>query len=813
MRDIRLAIRRFRKAPAFVSSAVLTMAVGIGATVSIFAAYSAVLLKPISISDPDRLAVMWETDAEAGTAVREVSYRNFADWRDQTRSFAGVAAFSSAPRTMLLENTAGPTNILAVAVSKTFFEVLGAQPVRGRSLVPDDDRPGAPRVALMSDMLWRQRFSADPAIVGRSIRLDRELFTVVGVMPSSFRFPREALLWTALVPDLVTMGQRFRVDALEARHFGVLNVVGRLRPDVELTEARTELDTIARGLPRAMQAASGSQVVIKPLLDHMFGQTRRTLDVLFATVGLVLLLACANVSGLLLSRATVGSRDTALKIALGATRGRLFRESLAEMLVLVLIAGVIGVLIAQLVLYGTAALAPKDIPRLENVSIDSGVLAFAVLMSALTSLLCSVGPVTLASPNSMADALISQRNTGGGRVRRISRALVVVEIAMAMILLVGAGLLVRSVINVRQLDLGFQPENVLTLDVQPVVETTAEWRAAYDAMLDRIVALPGVQAAGAVYLRPLAHGPVGLDSGVVLQGQSFDRMDEWINNPKLNFQTVTPGYFDSVRIRLIKGRLFTLRDDDEASRAAILSESAAERLWPGQDPIGKQLSAASGVDRQRNILWQTVVGVVSDVRYRGIDDVRLDMYMPAAQAAHRVKHVMIRTAGEPLAVLPAVRSTIQSTVSHAVIEQARTMSDVVDSAMAPWRFGMLMFGGLAITALILAVVGLFGLVSYSVSHRRSEIAVRLALGAKPGRLIANVVGEGSYLALAGVLAGGVISLLLTRRLSSLLFHVGPRDVGTFVTVAVTLVVVVLLASYVAARRILVIRSAAALQAE
>jgi putative ABC transport system permease protein len=807
--DLRLGLRRLRNTPLFTVSVVGTLTIAIAAVVVVFSAVNAIVLRPLPIRQPDRVIVMSETSSIRGQTLKEVSYRNFVDWRAESRSFEAMVAISSTNSDFVLDRAGQLMRFEGALVSASFFDLLGTPPQLGRVLVPDDDRRGAARVLVLSDRFWRQQFGADADVVGTAVVVSDQPFTVVGVMPRDFGFPRGADAWTPVVPALAFASAEFKVDALEARYFGLLSVVGRLAPGVSAEEARAELDVIARRLPESEVEEHGLAITATPLLDSIFGATRRGLMLLFAMVCIVLLIACANVASLVLARAASLGRGFAVKFALGASRWHIVRECAAEMAIVISAAGAIGICLAWLSLRPLLALAPSSLPRVETARIDLPVLAFALLVSVIITVLCAIAPALQASRRAPRLATLARGTqlwrvaAGDGPPPLVARSiLTVIQVAFATVLLTGAGLLVRSFDQLRQIDPGFQPQRVLTLDVEPQAQSTAQYRLAYDAILERVAALPSVEAVGAVYLRPLVHGSFGLDSGYLLEGQRIDRPESWQDNATLNAQAVTPGYFDAMRIALGRGRLFSARDTAEAPAVAIVSTSTARRLWPGKDPIGQRLSVASGRTETGEFPMSTVVGVVADVRYRGINDTRLDIYLPATQTLNRVKHLMVRTTGDPAAVVRSVQTAIGEMTTRTVVEYVDTMERVITDAVAPWRFSMTLLVGLAALGVFLATVGLFALVAYSVDQRAPDLAVRLALGARPAMVLRMVLWQGGRFAIMGLAVGVLLALAVANQMSSLLFQVPARDTLTFIAAAGLLGATAFVASYLAARRVI-----------
>jgi putative ABC transport system permease protein len=785
LREAGLALRRVVRSPAYAVAAVLSLSLAIGANSAIFSAVDAVVLRPLPIRDAGRLVACWETDPKHNLASVEVSYRDFRDWQAGNRTFAGLAAMGSSNWNKVLEGRGDPVRLAFTAVSASFFTVLGAAPALGRTLVSSDDLPDADRVVVLSHVAWRRYFGADPAAVGRAVTLDKRSYTVVGVMPVDFEYPRGADFWTPLAPILEESSAEWKVDVLEVRGLGLLHLVGRLKPEVTPALAARDLERIAReaALP-AERAASSRAVVVTPFLDQFFGPVRRVLFWLFGAVVLVLLIGCANVSGLMLTRATERRREVAIRVALGARRSRVMGAWVLEAGWLVLFGGTGGLLGARWLTSAIVALAPTDVARLADASVDWRVVAFTAVVSALAALVCALAHAWRSATSDVAPALVdASRGTASASSLHIRGALVVVEIALAVVLLIAGGLTLRSFVNLRQLDLGYDPAGVLTMEVEPQGGGSDSGRAYLHTLLAHVETIPNVEAVGAIYLRPLALGAIGQEMGVVFEGQ-LPGGEAARQNPLVNYESATPGYFRAMRIPLLHGRLFDARDDARAARVAIVGESAARRLWPGQDAVGRRIATPLSTSDGIREVWHTVVGVVKDVRYRGLDDVRLDFYEPSDQAPPEfvARQLVVRAAGDPLAVAGLVRARARGIDRTVLVSGITTMEAIVGRAMAPWRFSVWMFMLFAALAVVLATGGLFSLVALNVALRSREFAVRMALGARGRDISSRVLLQGGRHAVLGVSSGVLVGGLCSRWLASQLFEVRPLDLGTYAAV-------------------------------
>ncbi len=746
------AWRNLLRSRGYTSAAVLTLALAIGAVSGTFAAIHAVLLKPLPIQKPEHLIIVWGSDP-ARSPVIELSYKSFEHWAAHNRSFGQIAALGSSNWPAILESPGDPSRLSSAGVSSSFFETLGATPLLGRVFRPEDDIPNAEGVVVLSHGLWLQRFGGLPSVIGTRIRLDEGPRTVVGVMPAGFDFPHRTDVWIPVIPVLAAASTQHRMDALT--NVGVLYVIGRLRDGINRNMATDELDRLARDAERnlGIERFGATRVVATPFLEFVVGPVRHVLWALLGAVLTLLAISCATISGLMLTRLASKNHDDAVRVALGANRIRLGRLWLFESAILSAVGGSLGLLASVGIADAIRILAPDDVPRLSEISITREVVAVTCAAVLGTALLSALAPIRHATTTNLVVGLSdSIRGTIGRRPRRGRWWLSVVQIALAVVLLVAAGLLVRSFANLRQIDLGFRSTGVLVMKVSPrAAPVPNEW---IRELVSRVEAFPHVDSAGAVSLRPLALGPIGSDIAVALEGQP-DTPAVRRQNPGLNHQVATPGYFHAMGIELKRGRLFTTRDDRRAPRVAVVSESAARRLWPGQNPIGTRLLMPSFLKPDDpQTAWRTIVGVVSDVRYRGLDDVRLDVYDPALQSPITADDLVVRGSGDLLSLAAAVQAEARRLDPGALIENVSTLESIVSRAMAPWRFGAWLFSLFAALAFVLATAGLFSVVGLDVSQRRHEFAVRMAIGAEARDVVRSVLVAAGWRVLAGVTIGG-----------------------------------------------------------
>jgi putative ABC transport system permease protein len=784
--DFTFALRTLRKSPGFTAAAVLATALGIGANAAIFTVVKQVLLQPLPFPEPSRLVDV--NEYAAGGRVVAVSPPNFMDWRGQNQTLSGLTIYGT--QVMTLSSGADPERVLTGRIEPELFDVLRVRPELGRPFVADDVRAGARPVVLLGHALWQRSYGGDRGIVGRIVTLEGTPHEVVGVMPARFDFPDESELWTPL---------RFGPDELRASQRGAhyLSAVGRLRDGVTVEQAGADLDRIEQDLARQFpDKVAGYSVRAVPLLDSMVGDVRRPLLILFGAVGLVLLIACVNVSNLLLARASTRTGELAVRAALGAGRWRLLRQLLVESVVLSLIGGAAGLLLGSWGVRALMALAPADLPRAAAINMDGTVLAFSLGLSLLAGLVFGAAPAVIASRPDLTVFLKDVRRDGGmaGGRRRLRSLLVATQVALALMLLAGAGLALRSFNRLLSVDPGFQPAGVLTFRLslpEGTYPTLASNVQFYRDYVERLRGLPGMVAAGAVHIPPVTRSGFGGTFTIYGRPPGSDEGSAQIRSS-------TPGYLEALRIPVRAGRTFEARDSESGSRVAIVSETAARRFWPGENPIGRQIRVHVN-ESSRNP--REIVGVVGDVRTRGLELEPVPViYLPHAQYGMENMTIVARTAGDPLQMLPAATAALRTLAPGVALSRAQRMEDLVSANVAEPRFRSLLLTLFAAAALALAGVGLYGVVAFSVSQRRGELGLRLALGADPSDVLRLAMKEGMMPVAAGLGAGLAGAALVARVMQSLLFGVDPLDPATFGGVAVTLALVALVACYLPARR-------------
>jgi putative ABC transport system permease protein len=802
--DLRHGARLLARTPGFTIVAVAALAIGIGANTAVFSVANTLLIEPLPYRDAERLAVIWEHNIPRDRKNNVVSPGNFLHWREMQRSFEDLAGISgSVGLNFKVTLTGGgePEEVPLQLVTASFFPVLGVAPAHGRPFTEEEDKPGA-RVAVISDRLWKRRFGGDRGLLQRSITIDGNAYTVVGIMAPGFSYLDKSVdLWLPI---------GFSAQARTPRGRW-MNVAGRLKPGVTFEQAGQDMMRVHAELARMFpDFNTGWTARVVPLREELTGDVKPALLILLAAVAFVLLIACANVANLLLARATSRHRELAVRAALGAGRGRIVRQLLAESLVLAAAGGAGGLLLAWWALNLLRAVVAEKLPihRLEAVQIDGTALAFTLLASIACGLLFGLVPALTASGSALTDALKEGGRSGsaarGGRTRSV---LVVAEVALSLVLLVGAGLLIRSFVHLLNTDPGFTPERTITMDVSLPGSRYGEAPRRVEffrRVIERASVLPGVQSAGAVSFLPLAG--LGAATSYVVVGQPAPPRGE---EPVCDVRVATNGYFQALGIPLLKGRWFDEDDPNDAKDKVIINEAMARRHWPNEDPIGKRINI-SWNDRRDDV----IIGVVGDVRDAGLEAAPRAMnYWPHARFPYGQMTLTIRTAGDPAAIVNSVRAIVHDQDPQIAVADIRTMDQVVSDSVAERRLTMLLLAVFASAALVLAAVGIYGVIAYSVTQRTQEIGIRMALGAQHSHVLRMVVGQAMLLAAGGIALGAAGAFALTRLMANLLYEVQPADPVTFAAVAAMLATVALAASLLPGRRATRVDPVIALRAE
>lgn len=797
-KDIGYAFRGLRRSPGFAAAVVLTLALGIGATTAIYTVVDDVLLSPLPFPEADRLVRVWHHNTRNDAPRETVSHETFRELVEGVDALEAAAGVS--PRWSFTIREAGePERLQGYWVSASFFELLGVDPAVGRALTSEEDRAGGAPVALVSHALWERRFGADPDLVGRTITLSGDGVTVIGVMPPGFAFPEAGDVWLPLARNpLVDNGRQVRW----------VDVVARLAPGADLETAREETEAYMGRLARAYpEANAGLRATVESLHTAIVGDVRPALWALLGGAGLVLLIACANIGNLLLSRASARRGELAVRSALGAGRGRLVRQLLTESLVLGLVGGGAGTALAVQLLAVFRRVGPAELPRLQEVGIDLRVLLATGAMTLAAGVLSGIAPALTAARAEVREVLARVGRTVGGGGDRLRGGLVVSQVALALLLLVGSGLLLRSFVRLAGVDPGFRAEGVLTLQFGlPSGYDDERAVTFYRELFRDLESIPGVEAAGGVTRLPLGDA---VSTRLELRGRSFEDKDQ----PEVQFRRATGGYFEAMRIPLLRGRAFDDRDGPDADPVMIVSRTAAERLWPGEDPIGKRVRFwYAGIPPDAP--WLEIVGVSGDVKTAGLDAGASPLvYVPFSQGPPGSPLVAVRTAGEPASLAGPVRDGIRALDPNIVIWNLRPMSERVSESLAGRRFGLLLIGAFGLLALLLAAIGIYGVVAYGVRRRTREIGIRKALGAADGDVLRMMIFRGLGLTAAGLGAGLVGAFLLTRLIRGLLFGVSPTDPAALVGVTALLGAVAALASWLPARRAVGVSPAEVLREE
>jgi putative ABC transport system permease protein len=790
--DLRYGLRMLVKSPVFTSVAVLALALGIGANSAIFSVVNAVLLRPLPFKNPDELVMVWDNAAQQGFPKDTPSPANFLDWRQQNNVFTGMSA--TVPRSFNLTGVGEPERLDGRRVSANLFDLLGVRPLLGRTFAPDEDKPGT-KVVLMSEGLWRRRFGSDPEIIGRAVTLSGESYSVIGVLPKEVELPARDnwhdQLWVPIA---------FPSEEAASRGSHYLDVIARLKPGISVKQAQAEMDTIATALAQQYpQFNQGRGAVVTPLHEQVVGDIRPALLVLLGAVAFVLLIACANVANLLLARAAVREKEIALRLALGASRSRITRQFLTESVLLSAIGGGTGLLFSLAALTVLRRFIPPDISRIQAIAIDAKVLMFTLAVSLLTAFIFGIAPALHAVHSNLNETLkdSGRDSAAGARGNRLRNVLVISEVAVSFLLLIGAGLLINSFMHLRNLNPGFKTDHILTMKVElsEVKYPDKEHRAAFfDELRRRVQNLPGVETVAIGNNLPFTYN--GDSVLIAVEGIPDPQPNQW---PDVVVRVISPKYFQTMGIPLVMGRDFTQHDNASGRKVVIVTEKTARHYWPGQNPIGKRLKPGTTASKQP---WWEVIGVVKDVRQNDfVAEPKMQMYMPHAQVqSFAANALVVRSKVEPLSLAASVRNQVWEIDPDQPVSEIRTMQEIVAGAVARQRFSMVLLGVFAGLALVLAAVGIYGVMSYSVAQRTREIGIRMALGAQRTDVLKITVTQGLKLVGFGLLIGLAVALVLTRVMASLLFRISATDPITFVAISLVLLAVAILASYVPALR-------------
>jgi putative ABC transport system permease protein len=791
LRDLKFSARSLLKHPGFAAVAVLTLALGIAANTTIFSTVDALILHPFSFPNQPRLVVLWEQNLALGTTRGSVAPGNFNDWREQNQTCEQLVAIDEL--SFNLSDGDHPERFPAYGVTQGFFEALGVKAAQGRTFLPEESQPGHEQVVVLKHSFWQQHLGGDPQIVGKAITLNRKAFTVVGVMPADFNYPyNDGEMWTPRIFD----GQD-----VHDRESHYLRVIGLLKPGATVAQAQAELHSIAkRAQQQFPETNSGRDAGVVTLTDDAVRGARTGVPILMGAVVFVLLIACANVANLLLVRAASRQRETAVRLALGAGRARLIRQALTESALIGLLGGALGLFVSVWAIQALAGGIPENfsryIPGWTRLGVNFTVLAFTFVVSMLAGALAGLAPVWHSTRANVNEALkAGGRGDSGGRVHnRLRSTLVISEVALSLVLLIAAGLMVRSYVELMRADLGINAQSVLAMEVSLPVDTYEDKSKRldfYQQLLSRVAASPGVVKSGATSIVPFSSWNNSNTFQIV--GQPSFRKGE---QPYVEVRVTTPGYFEAIGTGLRQGRLFTAQDDIKAGRVVLVNETFGKRFLPGQQPIGQRLQMG-GDDKEA----LEIIGVVADVKNEDLEEAAdPTAYLPYAQNPNRTMNLVIRGTQDPTRLVAAVRHEVRALDPALPVSRVKTVSQMIDERASPKRLMTYILAIFGLSALLLASVGIYGVMSYAVTQRTHEIGIRMALGARAADVVKLVVKNGMWLALVGVTLGLIGSFALTRLLANLLFQVRPTDKATFAGVAICLIVVALLACYIPARR-------------
>jgi len=796
------------KSPGATLVAVVALAFGIGANSAIFSVVNAVLFRPLRYKDPDRLVVIWETKLSKGIVREHVSPPDYRDWVEQSRAFDQIAALRSQPS--VLTGGALPERVETALVSPSALDLLGVKAAQGRTFFPEESQPGHNRVAVLSHGLWQRRFGGDASVLGKSLTVDGNSYTIVGVAPADFRLldtPSE--LWMPFTIDN-------KEENSNQRGFRTLLVIAHLKAGVSLEQAQSDIASVAARIEQQFPDSNvGWSAKVVPMREQLLGDIRPTLWTLVAAVVFVLLIACANVANLLLARAGSREKEIALRSALGANPGRLARQLLTESVLLALASGGLGLLLAMWSVSILQKFGPASLPRMSEIAVDWRVLAFTFVVSVLTGIIFGLAPA-IASIRSDLNSILKtsgRGNTGSRGRARLRNSLVVCEIASCVVLLTGAGLLIQSFIRLQNVNPGFRPDHVLTMQLALPEARYSEWKVAlfHKQLLERLQGLPGVQVAGIARNLPLSGADASLNFTVENRA-----VEASANQPRAKYRAASADYFQAMGIPLVKGRYFERTDGEKTPGVVLINSTMARRFWPNEDPIGKRMK--EGFD---NSQWCTIVGIVGDVKHTGLDaDINAEMYYQYLQVPPALMSfvegtmtLVLRTNADPASMTAAARNEVRKLDGDLAVFNVKTMDDLVAGSLSQPRFRTMLLGTFAAVALMLAAIGLYGVIAYSVTQRINEMGVRMALGAQKGDVLKLIVGQGVQLSAIGIGIGLAIALGLMRVMSKLLFGVNATDPLTFCVTAAVIFVVALVASTIPALRAMKLDPVVALRCE
>jgi predicted permease len=800
LQDLRYGLRTLWSNPGFTLVAVTVLALGISVNSAIFSVVNGVLLKPLNAHNPEKLVFIFENRTQVKDSASTAAPANFVAWRERSKSFEGMAAYGG--QNFNLTGTGLPEQLSGATVSTNLFSLIPAKPAMGRDFLPDEDKPESERVIILSHSLWQRRFNSDPRIIDQKITLSENAYKIIGVMPQGFDFPGNVEFWTPLVISEGTVG------GMGGR---ILSVMARLKPEATIQQAEAEMNAIAENLAAENPGFNaGWGVTITPIHELIVRNVRWPLLVLWGVVGFVLLIACANVANLLLTRASHRRREIAIRVAMGASRLRIIRQLLTESVLLALIGGALGLLLAVWGVDALIALGPNALPRINEIRIDRWVLGYTLAISLLTGVLFGLVPALQVSKPNLNELLkegirSSPASFGRDRVRSL---LVVSEVALSLVLLIGAGLMIRSFVHLQGVNPGFDPRNVVTMQINlPDTKYGEDQKVTsfYRQAFERIRRVPGVAHVGATHALPWSGN--SSMRYFYAEGQPLPqpgRGDDY----NINYRVVTPDYFNAMGIPILKGRDFADDDTLQSDAVVIVNEMLATRLWPNDNPLGKRIRQYKEGQEE---VWFKVVGVVGNVRHYWLGDItQPEIYIPythvpllssaTIERHRRFMQIVVRTTVDPMSVVPEVRREVASIDTDLPLYNIRTMEDRLGVSLMTPRFNTMLMGIFAVVALILAVVGLYGVMSYAVVQRTHEIGIRMALGASRSDVLIFILRQGMTLVLIGVAVGLVAAALLTRFLSTLLYEVNPTDPATFIGISLILIVVAFFACYIPARR-------------